>query len=562
MQLAVIRRPCLWVGTVALWSACLLFTTAAQAGDREDALRLRATALEADGRCEEAIALARQAYVDGRYDARIGLVAGRCQVRLRRYPQALATLDEAKVLPPQLAEIDLYRGIALYHLDDLEAARHALGSVADALGENPLLDLYTGMLKLQEDRAREAALLLERARRADARAVEPVASYYAFLAWRSLDEDARAEAALERVRQIDPDGPWVAEAERILTRRHLSSRPDVWASLRAGMEYDTNVVLRGSGVGLPGDISDDSDWRGVWAADGGIELLRTELWSAGFLAAYTGAAHIDLSEFNYHFPTASAWIDRELGSDTTARLRYDFGYAWVDEDPFVMTNDWTATVHHRWEEAGRTKLAVVPFLRDYKYDLVLPPANDDLRDDLDRSGVGVDVELEHRYGTGLGDLEVRGGYVYTHYSSEGIEYDFDGHGFALGLNSSLPFNDDESRAEVRRGRRGCLGGIHLSALRESVSLRAGRRAPQGSHLGGGSGPGAPHHRQNEPPVSVHIRGQWLQRGFLRLRPPHRRRLYHGQLMVMLRGTPCRRVSPGESRRRCPDQSKRRATCRA
>jgi tetratricopeptide (TPR) repeat protein len=436
------RRACTFLSLFLL-----LVATVAQAGDREDALRLRATALEAEGRCEEAIALARQAYVDGRYDARIGLVAGRCEVRLKRYPQALATLDEAKALPPPLAEIDLYRGIALYHLDDLEAARQALGSVGDALGENPLLDLYTGLLKLQEDRAREAALLLERARRADARAVEPVASYYAFLAWRSLGEDARAEAALERVREIDPDGPWVAEAERILTRRHLRSRPDVWASLRAGMEYDTNVVLRGTGVGLPQDISDDSDWRGVWAADGGIELLRTEVWSAGFLAAYTGAAHIDLSEFNYHFPTASAWIDRELGEDTTVRLRYDFGYAWVDKESFVMTNDWTASVHHRWEEAGRTSLAVVPFLRDYKYHLPEVPVGVD-EDDLDRSGVGVDVELEHRYGIGLGDLELRGGYKYTHYSSDGTEYDFDGHGFALGLNSSLPFKDDESRPEV------------------------------------------------------------------------------------------------------------------
>jgi len=446
MQLAIDRGGDPWRRVLAFWSVFLLLATAAQAGDREDALRLRAAALEAEGRCEEAIALARQGYVDGRYDARIGLVAGRCEVRLKRYPQALTTLDEAKVLPPQLAEIDLYRGIALYHLDDLEAARNALGSVGDDLGENPLLDLYTGMLKLQEEQAREAALLLERARRSDARAVEPVASYYAFLAWRSLGEDERAEAALERVRQLDPDGPWVAEAERILSRRHLRSRPDVWASLRAGMEYDTNVVLRGSGVALPGDISDDSDWRGVWAADGGIELLRTEVWSAGFLAAYTGAAHIDLSEFNYHFPTASAWIDRELGSDTTARARYDFGYAWVDKESFVMTNDWTASVHHRWEEAGRTSLAVVPFLRNYKYEL--PEYDEDERDDLDRSGVGVDVALEHRYGTGLGDLEVRGGYIYTHYSSDGTEYDFDGHGFALGLNSSLPFDDDESRAEV------------------------------------------------------------------------------------------------------------------
>ena len=440
MPLATRRAPGLARCAFALLGVLSLVATTAQAGDRESVVRLRAASLESEGRCEEAIELARQAHLDGIHDARIGLVGGRCQVRLLRYSQALATLDEAKALPPQLTEIDLYRGIALYHLEDYEAARQALDAAREELQGNALLDLYSGLLKLQRDEPREAALLLERARRADSSAVEPVASYYAFLAWRSIDEDTRAKAALERVKRIDPDGPWVAEAERIMTRRHVGSRSDYWVAIGAGMEYDTNVMVRGNRVPLPGDISDDSDGRAVWSIEGGAELLRTENWSGGLVAAYTGTAHIDLSEFNFHYPTAGAWIDREIGFDTTLRLRYDFGYSWVGKESFLETHDWPVSAHHRWEEAGRTSLAVVPLLRDYFYDV--DPAS--LRvpytpEDVDRDGKGVEVDLEHRYGTGLGDLEVRGGYDYLHYSSDGQEYDFDAHEFMLGLYTSLPF---------------------------------------------------------------------------------------------------------------------------
>jgi tetratricopeptide (TPR) repeat protein len=447
-----LMTPCIAIArhSLALVSLLLpLFAGVASAGDRESVLQLRAGSLEAEGRCQEAIELARQAHLDGILDARIGLVAGRCEVRLLRYSQALSTLDEAKALPPQLAEIDLYRGIALYHLEDFEAARRALDAARGELQGNALLDLYTGLLRLQRNEPREAALLLERARRADANAVEPVASFYAFLAWRSVDEDARAKAALERVRQTDPEGPWVAEAERILTRRHLRSRSDSWAALQAGMEYDSNVMLRGRVGPGAGEIPKVGDWRGVWSVDGGIELLRTEVWSGGLVAAYTGMAHIDLERFDLerfdvHFPTAGAWIDREFRRDTTVRLRYDYGYAWVDENSFVQTHDWAVSVHHRWEKAGRTRLGVLPLLRNYMFPT--PVISDPQKGcyDVDRDGAGVDVELEHRYVIGPGDLEVRGGYEYHNYSSEGCEYNFNGHEFGLGLNTAFPFDAGSS----------------------------------------------------------------------------------------------------------------------
>ena len=49
-----------------------------------------------------------------------------------------------------------------------------------------------------------------------------------------------------------------------------------FASVGAGVEYDDNVVLRGRGVPLPSDISDESDVAGVWTANAGVELWKRD----------------------------------------------------------------------------------------------------------------------------------------------------------------------------------------------------------------------------------------------------------------------------------------------
>ena len=409
----------------------------ARADERDDVLALRAADLEAQGRCADAVALYRD---QARENARVALVAGRCQVRGQAYADAVDTLEAARELPDAPADVDLQLGIAQYHLGELDAARASLDRARARGADGALLDLYSGLLQLQADDVRAAALSLERARRADPGAVEPVASYYAFLAWRQLDEQERAREALERLRAEDPGGPWIAEADRMLGQAAALEAPRFWADAEAGLEYDSNVVVRGAGVTdvfINGDqVKGKDDGLGYWSFDAGAELFRTDRWSGGLLAAYTGNAHFDISEFDTHYPTLAAYLDRHFGPDTTLRVRYDYGYAWVNYDPYLSSNTLSGTLFQSWHDYGQTELSLTGGWYDFKYDLEDPPTFQ--RRAIRRDGTLVSTGILHRYRPGLGDLELRGGYLYSHYASDGREFDYDSHRFLGGFDVTLP----------------------------------------------------------------------------------------------------------------------------
>lgn len=419
----------------------------ARADDVENVLVMRAADLETQGRCQEVVDLERKS---GGSDPRLAAIAGRCQVRLGDYAAAVETLQRAQEDPEAPAAVDLQLGIAQYHLGELDAARTSLDRARARGAEGALLDLYGGLLQLQADDARGAALALERARREDAAAVEPVASYYAFFAWRSVEDEERAQAALERLREEDPNGPWIAEAERVLASE-VPAPQGWWLDTEAGLEYDSNVTIRGSGVQqafINGDtVSGRDDGLAIWSLDGGVELYRDSHWSGGLLGGYTGTAHFDISEFDAHLPTAGVWLDRSFGPRTTLRGRYDFAYAWVNYDPYFLSNTVSSTLFQDFDRWGRSELSVAVGFWNYLYDRLdpnpppTPPGSGQLSQ-INQDGTLVLAEGMH-YWTPvtegpLATFELRGGYTFTHYAAKGREFDFDAHRFLLGFDGILP----------------------------------------------------------------------------------------------------------------------------
>jgi tetratricopeptide (TPR) repeat protein len=447
--------------------ALALVATAAQATEPS----AEARRLTRQGRCEEALPLLAAARAAEPRDADLALLDGQCRIRQRDYAGAAVSLGEAEALDPRLRDVALYRGVALYHVEDFAGAEASLETARGNVSDTGLadLELYTGLLLLRRSQLREGALALGRARAADASQVEPVASYYEALAWQSVNERELAREALERVKAVDGDGVWARRAEIALSGRELEDRN--WVSLTAGLEYDSNVVLRADGVPLATDISGESDGRGVWFLEAGAELFRSERFSGGLLASYAGSAHFDLNEFDTHFPTASLWLDFDVDNQTLLRARYGAGYAWVDYEPFVTSQNASLSVFRGWGEPGETEFFVGWNWADYHFDLpfvpqgtgaagslcpgvtlpvppsTLPcsPPGIDTMSALDRDGNGLRTGFEHRYDVdtrgwrGLRDLVLRGGYVYELYRAHGTEYDYQGHQLGLGFEAGLPW---------------------------------------------------------------------------------------------------------------------------
>jgi tetratricopeptide (TPR) repeat protein len=444
----------------------------AQSSDRDRVLELRVNQLVSEGRCVEALPEIEEARRRNPNDAPMALVEGQCRIRGFDYAGAAPALQDANRLDPGLRDASLYLGIALYHLEDFDGAETALANAQGnySVSSAPQFDLYSGLIYLHRDEPRKAALALESARTAAPEQVEPVASFYAGLAWQGVNERELARDAFERVIDIDGDGPWAQRARLALGSQELQDR--AWISGRLGIEYDSNVVLLGDFDGLiaPQQITDQSDGRGVWFLDGGVELFHTDNWSGGVVGSYAGSVHFNLHEYDTHYPTVGAWVDRAIGSKSLVRARYDIGHAWVDYASFVTTQTALLSGQHNWGEPGQTELGLGWEWNDYHFFIPFElPGNGVTgspcpvtRPDLapcsppnvntllarDRDGNGLRVGGLHRYeiraieGDVLQRAMLRGGYAYRRYWAKGTDWDFQSHTFELGLDLALPWKVD------------------------------------------------------------------------------------------------------------------------
>lgn len=418
--------------------------------DELAALQLvRASHLASTGRCAEAMRIALAA---PSRDAETELLIGKCAIQEQDYASAASALERAGEQDPFLVGVNLYRGIALYHLEDYSAARAALARARADGEEVALLEFYNGLLLMRDDKPRESALAFERAAARGPNLVEPAASYYAALAWQSIDENEPLKSAVDRVANDEPGGPWALEAERLIelqAERHRGGQTGLqrWASLKVGAEYDSNVILRGTEVPLPGGLSSDNDWRGIWFLVLGAELFEVDLWTGGAMLSYTGDAHDDLSLLDQHYVTATAWLDRELRPTTLGRLRMDVGYGWIDEDPYLINLDLTALVEERWGKWGTSNCSLAGQFDDFRYDVEFsqPRITKEHADEVDQDGIGLLVGCQHQLPIVMAEIlepTLYGGYQFSSYFAKGIEWDHLAHAIHLGVRLGLPLEID------------------------------------------------------------------------------------------------------------------------
>jgi tetratricopeptide (TPR) repeat protein len=448
------------LAVLAVALALAAATTPATGADPDADARARVGVLAAEGRCVAALEVLAALRAAGGADAELLSIGGSCAVQIGRHEEGAALLREALAREPGRADARLRLAIALYHLGDLAGARAELDAAEAAGSDEAEGLLYRGLLLLEDEREAEAAEVLEQARARDPRSVEPVASYYAGVAWTRARERARAEAALARVVEEWPGTRWAGEAERLRGQLAAASLRR-WARVRTGFEYDDNAVLQGAGTPLPEEISSARDVRAVWSAEAGAELFRTPRWSGGALVAYAGAAYADITSFDSHYPSTALWLDRRLDEATTLRATLDGGHAWVDEDPFFATGRASLALLRSWETRGASELYARFRLDEYFVhsddvpggpgapggacgppDAPIPicgPPGLDERRERDRDGHSWVVGVRHAIAVPRLYSTFRAGWEFERFDARGSEYSFRAHSLSAGVLVALPW---------------------------------------------------------------------------------------------------------------------------
>ncbi|MGH0034178.1 MAG: tetratricopeptide repeat protein [Myxococcota bacterium] len=435
---------------IALVVACV--SASAAAGSADDLSK--GLELAAAGRCEEALPLLAEEQSPGS-DPRIDRIRVQCLLRTKRYAEAATLAEALSTSSPADPQLSLYLGIARFHTGDLDGAREALESADPERAET---HLYRGLLLLQLGEARTAAAALDQATALDSEKVGPIASYYAAHAWARAGERDRAADRLEDVRKSSPGSVWARQAED-----DSSAYPPVpgsgrwWLKLTGGFEWDDNVTLRPNDPTLVANSSGQRDVRGSWRFDSGAVFWSDGFWSAGIGASFNGNAHHDLDDFDLLYPKGSLWLERRLSPVTRARLRYDFGYAWVDEEPLLRHNTVTGSLTHVWGGAGTSEV----FGSAYHYDylarsqdvddgtgapgsscppdvVVCGPPGINEKDRLDRDGPGFVAGAAHVWPLPWVPGHLRAAYAYQRFFAQGRDSRYQSHTASAALRILLP----------------------------------------------------------------------------------------------------------------------------
>ena len=442
---------------LAVFAAAALGSSA-QAGDVVE--RARAERLVAANRCDEALKLLAALATDSPGDARLAQQVGECQLRTEHYDDAVISLRRARMLDPTLRDIDVSLAIALFHSEDLEGTLEAVAAARKAGSKRPEIDLYEGLALYglgRDDSAAARSLESAAGIGGAARGIDPIANFYAGMAWQRAGDRDQARAALQKVIDDYPGTSWAQAAQRALDGGTSSGTQAkrMWARVTAGMEWDSNAVFRGQGVTLPENISDQHDFLGVLGAEIAGEVVQSGPWTVGLRADYLSSYHIDLGDFDLQYPGVGGWVDYRLSPASLLRLDYSFHYGWLGYDAYVTSNLLSPQWFHQFNEYGLFRLYGLLSYDDFhdnSGDVAAgpgvvgapcvgfapcgPPGINEAQA-RDRDGYGGGLGFDHTLPVEWIRGSVWGGLFWEFYQSDGSEYQFNGYGMRTGFTSNF-----------------------------------------------------------------------------------------------------------------------------
>jgi len=299
---------------------------------------------------------------------------------------ALAFYDRALAIDPEDVDIQMDRGIAFLDADRVPAALEAFKAVIGADPDRARAHFFAGVAEYRMGRYTEAAPHFEHAVALDPELREE-ARYYKGLSEALAGNVQAASTAFADVQEASPMSPLGQSAQNL--RQDLAPQREGrrWqASFTAGMEWDDNPLIAGTGalgVPVPGA---DPDWRGVLRPRASFTFLQGDNLSA--TAGYDGYLSFQVEEKQIDLQIHNPWVATgyDIGP-VTLGLRLDYAYTMNDlTEPFRHLFRTTPTVNYRPADWALTQGFYQYNWNDFLPDLINPFTGEDLTNFINRDG--------------------------------------------------------------------------------------------------------------------------------------------------------------------------------
>ncbi|MCC6238718.1 MAG: tetratricopeptide repeat protein [Phycisphaerales bacterium] len=263
---------------------------------------------------------------------------GLAQLDQGKYNDSVASFDQALRLDPTLTEVHAARAKAHIALQQYDLAGNDIAEFEN----DPAWQAQAAYLKGQIYYARgdldQAARSFEVARKAGG-VEEESAEFYQGLTYLRMRDLVRARSIYREAGLGGADrDPTVAAASRqlddVLASQQRSSRP--WElQITTGYEYDTNVLLIGSNIALPTEISNREDGRFVLQPRGSYSFYRKPNIDVGVEANGYFTFQQDITSFDISSYQIGPYVNYKLAENLHASARYGFNYVEFGHEKYL-----------------------------------------------------------------------------------------------------------------------------------------------------------------------------------------------------------------------------------
>jgi tetratricopeptide (TPR) repeat protein len=275
-------------------------------------------------------------------------------------------------------DTEVASGIALVKKGDYKEGALILSKVIEKYPDNPEVNFYLGMALNRTSAGKEAESYLKRSLIENpddpALNLELGMHYY--------NKDVHAEAAdyFEHVIELDPKSELADRSREFLKKIEESGQEKSWSlNIFAGGQYDSNVILNGSGMPLPEGYSGKSDWSALVNLKAAYTPLKSETTEAGIAYSYYQNIHASLKKFDIMQNLAEVYGVHTITKDVSLKAVYSFEYLLLNGNDYDTAHSFAPSLIMKSDTLGTT-------IFDYRLRLTRYSNSDQFQTNSDRNG--------------------------------------------------------------------------------------------------------------------------------------------------------------------------------
>lgn len=360
--------------------------------------------------------------------------------------RAVAEFEQARLRDPQMILAYLDAAVAQTILGRFDDAHAGFQAFLSERPDDPLPYLFLAVAHYRQSREDSSHLpkAIENLDKAEEalerggvpnRSLEAHIKFYRGLVYIQQKKRGAAREVLQEGYDLAPESDLGLKSKQILDEL-VERRP--WdLTLRLGLDYDTNVTLKGDHVRSRLGEESGSDWRFGLGSNFTYRMVDSDEWLLGVGLNTFNTWHTDIDEFNIqtyganvflaHSPDDADWL--------TLSIRYDWDHTLVGNESFLSRHRITPQIDIRETDWTSTTVFYQFDARNY-----LNQPGSRL---LDRDGTIHSVGVIQRFELGQmyeRPLTMDLGYRFEDVDARGREFTYDSHIFTLGVGVPLPWD--------------------------------------------------------------------------------------------------------------------------